>query len=74
MFADDTKMWATIRKKEDTDELDRLIEWSDRWLLRLNPEKCKIMHIGQDDLLTKYTIRNSMQSQELKETKEERDL
>jgi hypothetical protein len=45
MFADDTKMWAIIKKKEDAEvlqlDLDRLMEWSDTWLLKLNTENAK---------------------------------
>jgi len=50
MFADDTKIWRVISKAEDSDDLqqdlNKLAKWSDKWLLRFNPEKCKVMHIG----------------------------
>ena len=50
MFADDTKIWAEIRTAEDSVSLqiglDKLVEWSNLWLLRFNPSKCKVMHIG----------------------------
>ena len=26
-------------------DIDRLTDWSDTWLLRLNIEKCKVMHV-----------------------------
>ena len=59
MFADDTKIWAKIQKMEDNEalqsDLDKLVEWSQKWLLAFNIEKCKVMHIGHD-LLTKYTM------------------
>ena len=32
-------------------DLDNLVEWSRKWLLAFNIEKCKVMHIGHD-LLT----------------------
>ena len=35
MFTDDVKIWNVIRS-----------EWSSKWLLKLNPSKCKVMHIG----------------------------
>ena len=54
MFAD-TKIWAKIQKMEDKEalqsDLDNLVEWSQKWLLAFNIEKCKVMHIGHD-LLT----------------------
>ena len=50
MFADDTKMFQVIRSQDDADvlqnNLDSLSEWSDKWLLRFNTSKCKVMHIG----------------------------
>jgi len=76
MFADDTKMWAIIKNEEDADKLhmhlDRLMEWSDRWLPRQNSENCKIMHIGQEEKHREYTLWNCLYT--LKETTEERDL
>ena len=51
MFAD-TKIWAKIQKMEDKEalqsDLDNLVEWSQKWLLAFNIEKCKVMHIGHD--------------------------
>jgi len=50
MFADDTKIWRVMSKVKDSDDqqqdLEKLARWSDTWLLRFNPEKCKVMHIG----------------------------
>jgi len=49
IFADDTKIWIRITGVEDSEslkrDLDSLGRWSEKWLLRLNPEKCKMMHI-----------------------------
>ena len=50
MFADDTKLWNIIRhesySRELQEDLDRLREWSNNWLLDFNTEKCKVMHAG----------------------------
>jgi len=52
MFADDTKMWAKIAVREDAgslqEDLNRLVQWSEKLLLKFNPDKCKAMHIGHD--------------------------
>jgi len=60
MFADDAKMWAIIKNEEDADKLhmhlDRLMDWSDRWLPRQNSENCKIMHIGQEEKHREYKL------------------
>jgi len=49
MFADDTKLWATISNTTDSkmlqEDLNCLKCWSNKWLLRFNPEKCKVMHV-----------------------------
>jgi len=44
MFASDTKIWRVISKVEDSDDrhMDKLAIWSDKWLLKFNPEKCKV--------------------------------
>lgn len=78
MFADDTKLWAVIKKKEDAEELqldlDRIMEWTNKWLLKLNPDKCKVMHIGKKDNRNDYVLKNSNGNTKLTETTEERDL
>nr|VZI51643.1 unnamed protein product [Spirometra erinaceieuropaei] len=50
MFADDMKIWSVIRCPADEDRLqmnlNRLEEWSNRWLLRFNVAKCSILRLG----------------------------
>ncbi|BHF59610.1 hypothetical protein SprV_0100257100 [Sparganum proliferum] len=50
MFADDMKIWSVIRGPADEDilqvNLNRLEEWSSRWLLRFNVGKCSILRLG----------------------------
>ena len=40
MFADDSKMWRVIKDEVDKEtlqsDLDKLIEWCDKWLLEFN--------------------------------------
>ena len=49
MFADDTKLWRTIKTTEDSKilqrDLDAPMNWSTKYLLRFNPQKSKLMHI-----------------------------
>jgi hypothetical protein len=77
MFADDTKLWRKIRspvdQKELQEDLDRLMSWTDKWLLKLNLEKCKVMHIGKLPT-TMYQLKGTNGLVELKESKVERDL
>nr|VZI04355.1 unnamed protein product [Spirometra erinaceieuropaei] len=50
MFAEDMKIWSVIRGPVDEDRLqmnlNRLEEWSNRWLLRFNVAKCSILRLG----------------------------
>ena len=51
MFADDVKLYRIVCGRQATEQLQKDIEalehWSNIWLLRLNPLKCKVMHCGQ---------------------------
>lgn len=77
MFADDTKIWARIRSKQDScvlqADLDNLMRWSDEWMMKFNCEKCKVMHIGHD-LDTEYYMTASGITTKLDVITEERDL
>ena len=54
-------------------DLDSLGRWSEKWLLRLNPEKCKMMHIRHSHK-TSYTITQDEKLWTVQETTEEKDL
>jgi len=77
MFADDTKIWSKIRNLEDRrllqEDLDRLMQWSKKWLLKFNPDKCMVMHIGHN-MQTVYTLTDQGTVRQLEETSTERDL
>ena len=77
MFADDTKIWTKIVTEEDVaklqDDLNSLCEWSRKWLLQFNPEKCVVMHIGHN-MDSRYYLSQGGQNCELKSVTEEKDL
>jgi len=77
MFADDTKIWTRIsgiRNAESLQrDLDSLGSWSEQWLLRFNPEKCKVMHIRHSHR-TSYTIKQDSKVWPLQEATKEKDL
>jgi ribonuclease P/MRP protein subunit RPP40 len=54
MYADDTKIISVIKTQNDSEalqsDLNLLLEWSDKWLLKFNIDKCKIMHVGKKNL------------------------
>ena len=74
LFADDTKIFHVIKNENDhqklQDNLDSMEEWSNKWLLRFHPDKCKHMHIGQQQETQKYTLLNK----QLETIDEEKDI
>jgi len=77
MFADDTKIWKVIFKESDSCELQEnllhLQEWNKKWLLKFNPDKCNVMHVGHS-MATQYVMEQDGQSWNLSEVTEEKDL
>ena len=77
MFADDTKVWRIIRDKNDSlklqNDLQALETWSEKWMLRFNAAKCKIMHMGRDSGAS-YHLCDSNEQRGLIETELERNL
>jgi len=41
LYADDAKLYKTITSKENQQVIDRIMEWCDKWLLKLNVSKCR---------------------------------
>ncbi len=73
-FADDTKMGQRISSLRDRDQLqqnlDLLCAWANRWGMRFNVGKCRIMHFGRSNPCHNY----SMNGVDLEKTVEEKDL
>ena len=73
-FADDTKVFGSINDMEDRDalqrDLDRMMEWAKVWQMEFNVDKCKVMHLGRDNIKYKYI----MDGKELTTTDLEKDL
>ena len=73
-FADDTKVGH--KAVNDADRialqtcLDELYEWSEKWGMSFNIEKCKIMHVGKKNPSFDYT----MNGVKLKSTEQEKDI
>ena len=73
-FADDTKIGINANDesavKQLQEDLNRIGEWSEKWQMPFNLEKCKVMHIGQRNEKTKYELLGK----ELDICNEEKDL
>ena len=79
LFADDTKLFHQADTLEDQEafqrDLDKLVEWSEMWLLKFHPDKCKVMTINGDSSSQQNFYFNSSQSRsELSKTKSEKDI
>jgi len=79
LYADDAKVYKTIQSKGDEASLQSIInklkEWSDRWLLKLNIDKCKVVSYSMRDILdTVYYIIDGNSVQELEKVHVINDL
>ncbi len=75
LFADDTKIFNRIKHTSDADQLqddlDKLADWSNKWLLKFHPQKCHHMRLGK-----KSNIHNSynLHGYSLESVQEEKDI
>jgi len=82
MYADDTKIIRRVDSVNDREtlqeDLERLDDWSDRWQLKFNANKCMVMHIGRQGVIGKqeYNMRRygTNEREVLKESEVEKDL
>ena len=74
LFADDAKIYRAIRTADDAEalrrDMKRLEEWSNKWLLTFNANKCKTMHIGFNNMRYDYMLNDRI----LDKTEAEKDL
>ena len=73
-FADDTKVLRKIKSDADRqhlqDDLNKLIEWSEKWQMLFNFGKCKCPHTGHGNENAQYTMGGTV----LNTTVKEKDL
>ena len=76
-FADDTKVFSVVSDIDDVNKLQNdlrnLCKWSQDWLMLFNVDKCKVMHIGNNNINEKYES-YKMNGKLLEEVTEELDL
>ena len=74
MFADDTKWGRCVNKDEDRkkmqQDIDNLSEWSQKWQLHFNTDKCKIMQLGNNNNRETYQMNGCI----LEHTVSEKDI
>ena len=73
-FADDTKVGINANNetavKQLQEDLNRIGEWSQKWQMPFNLDKCKVMHVGQRNENAKYELLGK----QLEVCNEEKDL
>ncbi|CAH8492055.1 unnamed protein product [Dicrocoelium dendriticum] len=74
IYADDLKLWIEVSSLEDADilqaTLDQLHDWSLKWQLPINHDKCAILPIGAPEPFGAYHIGGFL----LRNVNQERDL
>ena len=82
MFADDTKLYTRSDQGKATDELQedlkKLEDWSNRWLLKFHPQKCNVIKFGRKKSEAEYYMTGGCNRAstilKLTESEEEKDL
>jgi len=69
-LADDTKVFGKVTDWSDREnfqeDLNRLVNWADKWKMEFNVKKCKLMHVGRDKVNFIYTMKgNALQETSL---------
>ncbi|MDJ0596593.1 MAG: reverse transcriptase family protein [Pleurocapsa sp. MO_226.B13] len=63
-FADDTKIGSVIESEDDVNKLQRdlnkLCEWTEKWQMRFNTDKCKVLSMGKVDQPRTYNLRGEV--------------
>ena len=80
MYADDTKVYRKINNLQDRnmlqEDIDKLVDWADKWQLRFNAGKCNVLQLGKNNHNFEYDMRNhgTTTKSKLNTSKIEKDL
>ena len=76
LFADDTKVAKAIRNFVDAlqlqEDIERLENWSNVWLLKFHPDKCHVLTLGKFNKI-KHAHKYMLNGVELEHVFEEKD-
>lgn len=58
-----SKFFPIVKTNEDQDllqdDLDRVVDWSEKWKMELNEGKCHVIHFGKNNPEKVYTMGSS---------------
>ena len=78
MFADDTKNYKDIQSAESKeilqDSIEKLTDWTEKWLLQFNNQKCHVLHLGKCNPNYEYEMGGEGKRHVLQTTMAEKDL
>ena len=75
IFADDTKIYGNSKESHTIqDDINKLQEWSNRWNLYFNVDKCKVMHIGKNNPGVTYNMMKDGKESSIQTCEHETDL
>jgi len=78
IFADDTKAYTSVdtesKRKLLQESIDMLVQWTDKWLLRFNSSKCKVIHLGKHNPNYDYFMKDDTTVNLLESVQSEKDL
>ena len=80
LYADDMKIFTKVIDNNSKlllqQDIDKVAEWSDRWMLKLNPSKCKSITIGNPKFKIPgtYTLNTEHGTHTLEDVTTEKDL
>ena len=73
-FADDTKLSTPAYSKDNCDalqeDLNSILNWSKKWGMKFNVDKCKSLHIGNNNINYSYKMDNDA----IRKTTEQKDV
>ena len=65
-FADDTKIGRKVKSATDAavlqDDLKALYDWSSKWMMQFNVNKCSVLSVGRNNPQYDYTLNNTVLS------------
>ncbi len=78
LFADDAKLYGKSSSSMDRnslqEDLSTLQQWSDKWQLSFNTDKCNTLYLGKNNVKQSYSMVSNSSVQALHETTCEKDL
>ena len=78
IFADDTKIYRPIKHQNDTNtlqnDINALVQWSNKWKLPFNASKCVHIHLGSDEYVSDYFMLDKDNISKIDTSHCERDL